>query len=69
MHEVGSQGLEHTPVFNVLDVGLSASLFHKTAYLGIMHVADSRKKMVLNLEVQPAQQPVKYSAARSKIRG
>ena len=69
MHQMRYKRLKHALVFDIGDVRLTACLLHEPADLGIVDMTDAREKMVLDLEVQAAQQPVKDLAARAEVGG
>ena len=54
---MGNKCLEHGRMLMVGNIVIGTCLFHKTAYGRIVDVTYPGKQMMLNLEIQPSQQP------------
>src|SRR5882757_4949003 len=67
--DVGGDGFGHGAVFEVLDVAFEADLLHDLADLGVVDVRDAREEVVLDLEVEAADQPCDQLAAGGEVGG
>src|SRR5258705_11139116 len=66
---MGGHAVPERPVLGVYDAKVSTRLFHQSRNRRVVDVADPRKQVVLDLEVQTAEEPRRDPARPSEVDG